>query len=86
MRKQLAKVAEHEGRTMGAVIVTALAKYFESEDAPPESKGYRRPAAIDSDLADQMAKYLADRMAKYLADQMAKQHRELVELIKEKVT
>jgi predicted transcriptional regulator len=31
MRKQLAEVAEREGRTMSAVIVVALAAYFEQE-------------------------------------------------------
>ena len=31
MRKQLAEVAEREGRTMNAVIVVALVRYFETE-------------------------------------------------------
>jgi predicted DNA-binding protein len=34
MRKQLAEVAEHEGRTMSSVIVVALAMYFESQRPP----------------------------------------------------
>ncbi|WMT77447.1 Arc family DNA-binding protein [Bradyrhizobium sp. Ash2021] len=31
MREHLAEVAEHQGHTMNAVIVTALAMYFETE-------------------------------------------------------
>jgi len=54
MRKQLAEVAERQGRSMNVVIVTALAEYFENEDAAPGSKGYRVDAAI-KDLTDQMA-------------------------------
>lgn len=66
MRKQLARVAEREGRSMNVVIVTALAMYFENEDAsPPGSKGYRVETAI-----------------KDLVDQMATRHQELVRLIK----
>ena len=34
MRERLAKVAERQGHTMNAVIVTALARYFEDGDAP----------------------------------------------------
>jgi predicted DNA-binding protein len=33
MRERLARVAERQGHTMNAVIVTALARYFENEDA-----------------------------------------------------
>jgi hypothetical protein len=51
MRKHLAVVAEREGRSMNAVIVTALAIYFESEDASPGSKGYR----FIKDIVDQLA-------------------------------
>jgi hypothetical protein len=54
MRKQLARVAECEGRSMNVVIVTALAMYFENEDTSPGSKGYRVETAI-KDLVDQMA-------------------------------
>jgi hypothetical protein len=54
MRKQLARVAEREGRSMNVVIVTALAMYFENEDAAPWSKGYHVETAI-KDLVDQLA-------------------------------
>jgi hypothetical protein len=37
MREHLARVAEREGRSMNSVVVTALAAYFESEDAPKKS-------------------------------------------------
>jgi hypothetical protein len=53
MRKQLAKVAGRNGRSMNAEIVTALAMYFENEDAPG-SKGYRVDTAI-KELVDQLA-------------------------------
>jgi plasmid stability protein len=69
MRKRLAVVAERNGRSMNAEIVTALAMYFENEDAAPGSKGYRRSAEIETALKD-------------LVDQMANQHGELVQLIK----
>jgi hypothetical protein len=54
MRKQLAEVAEREGRSMNVVIVTALANYFENEDTAPGSKGYQVDTAI-KELADQLA-------------------------------
>jgi Arc-like DNA binding domain len=54
MRKHLARVAERNGRSMNAEIVTALAMYFENEDASSGSKGYRVDKAI-KDLVDQMA-------------------------------
>ena len=54
MRKQLARVAEREGRSMNVVIVTALAMYFENEDASPGSNGHRVDTAIN-DLVDQLA-------------------------------
>ena len=68
MRKQLAEVAEREGRSMNAVAVTALAIYFENEESFPWSKGYRLSASIETAIKD-------------LVDQMANQHQELVELI-----
>jgi hypothetical protein len=68
MRKQLAEVAEREGRSMNAVAVTALAIYFENEESFPWSKGYRLSAVIETSI-------------KNLVDQMANQHQELVELI-----
>jgi hypothetical protein len=36
MRKHLAKVAERNGRSMNAEVVTALARYFEHENASPK--------------------------------------------------
>jgi hypothetical protein len=42
MRKQLAEVAEREGRTMNSVIIVALVRYFETE---------RQSAALRAQIA-----------------------------------
>ena len=68
MRKQLAEVAEREGHTMNAVIVNALALYFNNEDMMPWSKGYRLSADIETAI-------------KNLVGQLDNQHQELVQLI-----
>jgi predicted DNA-binding protein len=82
MRERLAKVAEREGRTMGAVIVVALAEYFENHDAaPPGSRGYRRSAEIEAALKD-----LEDRLDRKLAELTKKTDTdEIARLIKEKI-
>jgi predicted transcriptional regulator len=72
MRNRLAKIAERRGHSMNSVIIAALAMYFEHEDTSPGSKGYRRSADIEAAL-------------KGLEDQIANQHRELVELIEQKI-
>jgi predicted transcriptional regulator len=76
MRKQLARVAERNGRSMNAEIVTALANYFENEDASPPASRPRWPVAAES------KGYRVDTAIKDLVDQIAEQHRELVRLIK----
>jgi hypothetical protein len=52
MRERLAKVAEREGHTMNAVIVTALAMYFESKRPPAVSIEYRRSAEIETAIRE----------------------------------
>jgi hypothetical protein len=54
MRKQLARVAEREGRSMNVVIVTALAMYFENEDAAKQDQLLGLETAI-RELTDQLA-------------------------------
>jgi plasmid stability protein len=66
MRKQLARVAEREGRSMNAEIVHALAMYFANEDASPKES---QLSGVETALKD-------------LVDQLANQHQELTELIK----
>jgi hypothetical protein len=69
MRKRLARVAKSEKRSMNAVIMVALARYFESERPPPVSIGYRLPADLKTALDD-------------LRDRLANQDQKLTELIK----
>jgi plasmid stability protein len=52
MRKHLAVVAERNGRSMNAEIVTALAMYFEKEDAAKQDQ-LLGEAAIRELLANQ---------------------------------
>ena len=71
MRKQVARVAEREGRSMNSVIVNVLAMYFEHEDAPPKEPASKLDARIE-ELANQMGL-------------LANEHQELTQLIKEKI-
>jgi plasmid stability protein len=54
MRKQLARVAGHNGRSMNAEIVTALAMYFAKEDATKQDQLLGVETAI-RELTDQLS-------------------------------
>jgi hypothetical protein len=82
MRKRLAEVAEREGRTMGAVIVTALAIYFENENMLPWSKGYRLSADLEKAIKDLVGQLDIEKAIKDLSDKLAAQDQKLNELLK----
>ena len=71
MRKQLARVAERQGHTMNAVIVTALAAYFENEEAGIDAAMKMQATAL---------KGLIDIQGR--VEQLAAQQLELIQLIK----
>jgi hypothetical protein len=72
MRKQLAEVAEREGRSMNVVIVTALQMYFEHE---------RQSAALRAQLHAAGPEIGASTDAKGLEDRFDQLDRKLTELI-----
>jgi plasmid stability protein len=71
MRKQLARAAERNGRSMNAEIVTALTMYFEHEDA----------ASKRSELLGAETKKLAQTIEKIIRSANQQQTLELVKKI-----
>jgi predicted DNA-binding protein len=79
MRKRLAEVAEREGRSMNVVIVTALAMYFENQDAAPKES--QSVATALKDLRDRLA-----NQDQKLTELIKKADTgELVQLLKQKI-
>jgi predicted transcriptional regulator len=82
MRKQLAEVAEREGRSMNVVIVTALQMYFESERQSAAVRaqihaahqpGYEMDVATAlKDLEDRLDRKLAELTKKTDTDEIAR--------------
>ena len=89
MRKHLAKVAEREGRTMNAVIVAALAMYFENERQSAALRAQLRAPllpALEIGTATKSLEDLVYRLDQKIAELSKKSDTdEIVRLIKQQL-